>query len=91
MRDKTGEAEQAKTPVCRCTVRPLPHENFLQLMASVQVDFCPLHAAAPALYEALKRILADVEAYQSNPNGHAPVNCIANARAALALVERKDK
>jgi hypothetical protein len=46
-----------------------------------------LIVAAPDLFAALRRMLADVEAYQSNPNGHSPTNCIADARAALAKAE----
>lgn len=37
------------------------------------------------LVAALRSMLADVEAYQSNPHGHRPINYIAVARAALAL------
>ncbi len=41
-------------------------------------------AAAPGLLDALSHMLADVEAYQSNPHGHAPTQFITLARAAIA-------
>src|ERR1043165_9784493 len=43
-----------------------------------------------ALTEALRLMLADVEAYQSNPYGHSPSTQVANARAALKLAEGKE-
>lgn len=43
-----------------------------------------LIAAAPDLLVALSHMLADVEAYQSNPHGVSPTGFVAKARAAIA-------
>jgi hypothetical protein len=44
---------------CGCTATPLPPKSLRQMTIDVRIDFCPLHAAAPALYEALSCALDD--------------------------------
>jgi hypothetical protein len=39
---------------CGCTVTPLPPKSIHQTTIDIRIDFCPLHAAAPELLQALK-------------------------------------
>jgi hypothetical protein len=43
-----------------------------------------LTAQRDELAKVLKRMLADVEAWNANPNGHSSTSCIAQAHEALA-------
>ena len=47
-----------------------------------------LTAQRDELAKVLKRMLADVEAWKANPNGHSPTSCIAQAHEALALAKK---
>lgn len=51
------------------------------------IHYCPQHAAAPALYEACKVLLADMEAEYRDRHGDADHDGMEQARKALAQAE----
>lgn len=80
--------ENKNKVTCTCTARPLPPKSFNQVTIDIQIDFCPLHAAAPALVLELKRAVKMFEACAVHSGTHPEMAKAAmqTAHDTLALV-----
>ena len=78
------------TPVCTCQAVREYYDTGIGGMFEDKVRLCPFHAAAPAMYEALKTLLALIGDEDLPDNGELSGASICDfARSALAQAEGK--
>ena len=57
----THTAKYTPGPSCTCQVRHYRHDTGIGVMEETDINICPFHAAAPAMYEALRAIIKNWE------------------------------